>query len=52
MTHAEYLKAVREALANLDKSNKEDVHRFNCWRNELYSSIHTEGTAAKRAEPK
>lgn len=36
MTHEEYLKQVREALASLNRSDKEAVHAFNEWRNKLY----------------
>ncbi len=36
MTHEEYINAVRKALSELDKTDKEAVHRFNEWRETLY----------------
>ena len=36
MTHEEYLKKIREAMAKLDKTDKQAVHEFNEWRNKLY----------------
>ena len=43
MTHQEYLAAVREALSKLDKRDKEAVHKFNEWRDELYKQISKKG---------
>lgn len=39
MTYKEYLAQIKVALKNLDKSDKEAVHRFNTWREELYKQI-------------
>lgn len=44
MTKEEYFKMVQQAWKEVDKQDKEAVHNFNIWRNDLLNKIDKESS--------